>query len=90
LPAGTAGEAGTLAHPGSPEPILLRQPNVATRNHITLIPNLNWLKSNSNWTNDRWVPLRGRSAVPSIVDADGYFFAPLSALAKAYRESIVM
>jgi hypothetical protein len=79
-----------LAHPGSSEPILLRQSNVATRNHIALIPNLNWLKPNSNWINDRCVTLRGPSAVPSIVDEDGYFFAPSSGPARIYRESIVM
>jgi hypothetical protein len=90
LPAVNAGEAGTSAHPGSPESILLRQPNVAIRNHIALIPNLNWLKPNSNWINDHRVTLRGRSAVPSIVDADGYFFAPSSAPARIYRESIVI
>jgi hypothetical protein len=90
LPASTAGEAGISVRPGSPEPVLLRQPNAATRIHSTLIPNLNWLKPNSNWMNNRWVPVRGRSAVPSFIDADGYFFAPSSARAKNYRESIVM
>jgi hypothetical protein len=70
--------------------MLLRQPNVTARNHSTLIPSLNWLKPNSNWMNDRWVPVPGCSAVPSIVDADGFFFAPSSARARIYRESIVM
>jgi len=51
--------------------ILKRHPDVAVGIHLTL---------NSEWKNYRWGPVLGRTAVPSLVDADGYFFATSEAL----------
>jgi chitin disaccharide deacetylase len=51
--------------------ILKRNPEVAVGIHLTL---------NSEWKNYRWGPVLGRTAVPSLVDADGYFFASAEAL----------
>jgi predicted glycoside hydrolase/deacetylase ChbG (UPF0249 family) len=53
--------------------ILKRHPNVAVGIHLTL---------NSEWKNYRWGPILGRSAVPTLVDGDGYFFATSEALHK--------
>jgi predicted glycoside hydrolase/deacetylase ChbG (UPF0249 family) len=51
--------------------ILKQHPNVSVGIHLTL---------NSEWKNYRWGPILGRSAVPSLVDADGYFFQSVEAL----------
>jgi len=51
--------------------ILKRHPEVSVGIHLTL---------NSEWKNYRWGPVLGRTAVPSLVDADGYFFASAEAL----------
>lgn len=51
--------------------ILKRSPAVAVGIHLTL---------NSEWQNYRWGPVSGRGAVPTLVDADGYFFPSAEAL----------
>jgi predicted glycoside hydrolase/deacetylase ChbG (UPF0249 family) len=51
--------------------ILKRHPEVAVGVHLTL---------NSEWKNYRWGPVSGRSAVPTLVDDEGYFFATSEAL----------
>jgi hypothetical protein len=51
--------------------ILKRHPEVAVGVHLTL---------NSEWKNYRWGPVLGRTAVPTLVDADGYFFPSSEAL----------
>ena len=51
--------------------ILKRHPEVAVGIHLTL---------NSEWKNYRWGPVLGRAAVPTLVDADGYFFQSSEAL----------
>jgi chitin disaccharide deacetylase len=51
--------------------ILRRHPEVSVGIHLTL---------NSEWKNYRWGPVLGRTAVPSLVDADGYFFPSADAL----------
>jgi predicted glycoside hydrolase/deacetylase ChbG (UPF0249 family) len=51
--------------------MLKRNPAVSVGIHLTL---------NSEWKNYRWGPVLGRTAVPSLVDADGYFFQSAEAL----------
>jgi len=51
--------------------ILKRHPAVSVGIHLTL---------NSEWKNYRWGPVLGRSAVPTLVDAEGYFFPSADAL----------
>jgi predicted glycoside hydrolase/deacetylase ChbG (UPF0249 family) len=51
--------------------ILKRQPGVAVGIHLTL---------NSEWKNYRWGPVLGRTAVPTLVDSEGYFFQSSEAL----------
>ena len=51
--------------------ILKHHPDVSVGIHLTL---------NSEWKNYRWGPILGRTAVPSLVDADGYFFQSVEAL----------
>jgi predicted glycoside hydrolase/deacetylase ChbG (UPF0249 family) len=51
--------------------LLKRHPEVAVGVHLTL---------NSEWKNYRWGPVAGRSAVPTLVDEEGYFFPTSEAL----------
>ena len=51
--------------------ILKRYPAVSVGIHLTL---------NSEWKNYRWGPVLGRTAVPTLVDAEGYFFSSAAAL----------
>ena len=51
--------------------ILKRHPAVSVGIHLTL---------NSEWKNYRWGPVSGRSAVPTLVDSEGYFFQSSEAL----------
>ena len=53
--------------------ILKRYPAVSVGIHLTL---------NSEWKNYRWGPVLGRTAVPTLVDAEGYFFPSADALRK--------
>ena len=51
--------------------ILKKHPNVSVGIHLTL---------NSEWKNYQWGPVLGRSAVPTLVDSNGYFFSTARAL----------
>ena len=51
--------------------ILRRHPAVSVGIHLTL---------NSEWRNYRWGPVLGRTAVPTLVDSNGYFFPSSEAL----------
>src|SRR5690349_2219267 len=57
--------------------ILKRHPNVAVGIHLTL---------NSEWKNYRWGPVSGREAVPTLVDAEGYFFSSADAFYKNHPD----
>ena len=51
--------------------LLKRHPAVSVGIHLTL---------NSEWKNYRWGPVLGRTAVPTLVDSNGYFFSSSEAL----------
>jgi predicted glycoside hydrolase/deacetylase ChbG (UPF0249 family) len=51
--------------------MLKRHPSVSVGIHLTL---------NSEWKNYRWGPVLGRTAVPTLVDTEGYFFPSADAL----------
>src|SRR5258705_2153208 len=51
--------------------ILKQHPSVAVGIHLAL---------NSEWKNYRWGPVAGSTAVPSLVDANGFFFSSSEAL----------
>jgi predicted glycoside hydrolase/deacetylase ChbG (UPF0249 family) len=51
--------------------MLKRHPAVSVGIHLTL---------NSEWKNYRWGPVLGRTAVPTLVDTEGYFFPSADAL----------
>lgn len=53
--------------------ILKQYPNVTVGVHLTLT---------SEWKNYRWGPVSGRTAVPSLVDSNGYFPQSTRAFAK--------
>jgi chitin disaccharide deacetylase len=61
--------------------VLKRFPNVSAGVHLTL---------NSEWKYYRWGPILGKSAVPTLVDSDGYFYSSSDAfLASHYKISDV-
>ena len=51
--------------------ILKRHPQTSVGIHLTL---------NSEWRHYRWGPVLGRTAVPTLVDSNGYFFPSSEAL----------
>ncbi|WP_220273376.1 ChbG/HpnK family deacetylase [Pontibacter diazotrophicus] len=54
--------------------ILKQHPQVAVGVHLTL---------NAEWKNYRWGPVAGRTAVPSLVDKEGYFLPSIEAFLKS-------
>jgi predicted glycoside hydrolase/deacetylase ChbG (UPF0249 family) len=54
--------------------ILKKNPQISVGVHLTLT---------SEWKNYRWGPVSGRTAVPSLVDANGYFPHTTGAFAKS-------
>jgi predicted glycoside hydrolase/deacetylase ChbG (UPF0249 family) len=46
--------------------ILEKYPNISVGVHLTL---------NAEWKNYKWGPVLGRSAVPTLVDSNGYFYS---------------
>lgn len=57
--------------------MLKRHPAVSVGIHLTL---------NSEWKNYRWGPVSGRGTVPTLVDADGYFFPSSDDLEKNHPD----
>ena len=58
--------------------ILKHHPEVSVGIHLTL---------NSEWRNYRWGPVLGRTAVPTLVDKDGYFFASSDDLPRNHADA---
>src|SRR5687768_1547856 len=54
--------------------VLKKYPNLSVGVHLTL---------NSEWKHYRWGPVLGRSAVPSLVDSNGYFLPSTAAFLKS-------
>jgi predicted glycoside hydrolase/deacetylase ChbG (UPF0249 family) len=60
--------------------LLKSHPEVSVGVHLTL---------NSEWKNYQWGPVLGRSAVPTLVDSNGYFFSTSEAVhQKASRREV--
>src|SRR5207237_10493735 len=57
--------------------MLKRHPAVSVGIHLT---------PNSEWKNYRWGPVLGRTAVPTLVDSNGYFFSSSEALHRNHAD----